>query len=198
MMNDSEVIQSILNGKRDDFTILVEKYQQHIFQVAMGFVHEKEEAEDLTQEIFLNAWKYLPKFRGDSSFSTWLHRIAVNACLNNRRKNTKTLLTMVSQFFAKDRILQQEVFLNEENPEDLLIRKESNAWLQKALANLPENQHTAIVLSKYDDLSQKEIAEILHITEGAVEALIQRAKKNLREKLLSSLKAEHKRRKISD
>jgi RNA polymerase sigma-70 factor (ECF subfamily) len=163
----------------------------------MGFVHDKEEAEDLTQEIFLNVWKSLPKFRGDSSFSTWLHRIAVNACLNNKRKNTGNLLTRLSSFLGKENTLQEHLTLNEESPEDILIREENRAWLKKALDSLPENQHTAIVLSKYEDLSQKEIAGILNITEGAVEALIQRAKKNLREKLLSTQK-EYKRRKNSD
>lgn len=188
MMNDSEVIQSILNGNRDDFRILVEKYQQNVFHIAMGFFHEKEEAEDLTQEIFLNAWKALSRFKGDSSFSTWLHRIAVNACLNNKRKNTGTILTRLSSLLGSNSTLQEHITLHEENPEEILIRKETNAWLQKALDSLPENQHTAIVLSKYDNLSQKEIAEILNITEGAVEALLQRAKRNLREKLLSASK----------
>ena len=70
-----------------------------------------------------------------------------------------------------------------ENPENILVLNEHREWVQKALNSLPENQRTAIVLSKYDDLSQKEIAEIMNTTEGAVEALIQRAKANLREKL---------------
>jgi len=78
------------------------------------------------------------------------------------------------------------------NPESILISKEQNKWVQNALDSLPENQRTAIVLSKYDDLPQKEIAEIMKTTEGAVEALIQRAKANLRIKLASSSKKEKK------
>jgi RNA polymerase sigma-70 factor (ECF subfamily) len=70
-----------------------------------------------------------------------------------------------------------------ENPETLIIQAERNEWVEKALNSLPEKQRTAIVLSKYDDLSQREIAVIMETTEGAVEALIQRAKANLREKL---------------
>jgi RNA polymerase sigma-70 factor (ECF subfamily) len=71
----------------------------------------------------------------------------------------------------------------EEDPENILIRQEHIEWIRRALDALPENQRTAIILSKYDDLPQKEIAEIMNTTEGAVEALLQRAKKNLREKL---------------
>ncbi len=70
-----------------------------------------------------------------------------------------------------------------DNPENIFIRQEHSHWIQKALDSLPENQRTAIILSRYDDLPQKEVAEIMNITEGAVEALLQRAKKNLREKL---------------
>jgi RNA polymerase sigma-70 factor (ECF subfamily) len=187
-MNDSETINSILNGNRDDFKILVEKYQQRIFQIALGFVHDKEDAEDLSQEIFLNAWNSLSKFRGNSSFSTWLHRIAVNACLNQTRKSKGTILNRISFLLEKGSIVISEIQMIDENPEEIIIKKEHKEWLQRALDSLPENQRSAIVLSKYDDLSQKEIAEIMNLTEGAVEALMQRAKKNLREKLLSGSK----------
>jgi RNA polymerase sigma-70 factor (ECF subfamily) len=195
-MNDSETIRSVLRGNRDDFRILVEKYQQRVFRLAMGFVHDREDAEDLTQEIFLNAWLSLAKFRGSSSFSTWLHRIAVNACLNHTRKNKGTILDRISSFLGTEAVLTSEIPLTEDNPEEIIVNKEHQEWVQRALGSLPENQRSAIVLSKYEDLPQKEIAEILNITEGAVEALIQRAKKNLREKLLSASKgSEYKRRK---
>lgn len=187
-MNDSETIRSILNGNRNDFAILVEKYQQMIFRVAMGFVHEKEDAEDITQEVFINAYQSLKKFRGDSSFSTWLHRIAVNVGLNHTRKNRGVVIDKISSFFDHDRIIESELLLIEDNPEDIIIKKEHSEWLRRALDKLPKNQHTAIVLSKYDDLPQKEIADILNISEGAVEALIQRAKKNLRENLSSGIR----------
>lgn len=187
-MNDPEIIQSVLNGKRDNFRILVEKYRQKVFRVAIGFVHEKEDAEDLTQEIFLNAWKSLPDFRGTSSFSTWLHRIAVNACLNHTRKEKGAIISRISSFFGYEGVLQVDTPFSEENPEEVIIRRERSEWLQKALDSLPEKQQTAIVLSKYEDMSQKEISEIMNITEGAVESLIQRAKKNLREKLMSASK----------
>lgn len=184
MMNDSEIIRSVLHGNRDDFRILVEKYQERVFRIAMGFVHGKEDAEDLTQEIFLNAWKSLHAFRGDSSFSTWIHRIAVNACLNHARKNKGTVFTRLSSFFGYEGMLQADIPLYEDDPEEMIIKREHTEWLQKALGSLPEKQRTAIVLSKYEELSQKEISEIMNITEGAVESLIQRARKNLREKLL--------------
>jgi RNA polymerase sigma-70 factor (ECF subfamily) len=188
-MTDPEIIQSVLKGNKDNFRILVDEHHASVFHIAMGFVHDRDEAEDITQEVFIRSWQSLGKFRGDSSFSTWLHRIAVNACLNNaRKKRGSPVFDRIASIFSKDAKAETETLSFQENPEEILIREEHSAWLQKALDSLPENQRTAIILSKYDDLSQKEIATILNLTEGAVEALLQRAKKNLRERLSSGSK----------
>lgn len=196
-MDDFEIIQSVLKGNKENFRILVEKYQQVVFRIAIGFVHEKEEAEDLTQEVFIRAWQSLDKFRGDSAFSTWLHRVAVNACLNNaRKKHALPVLDRISSFFNPEAEIETDILPKTENPEEIIINKEHGLWLQKALDSLPEKQRIAIILSKYDDLPQKEIASIMHLTEGAVEALLQRAKKNLRDKLSASSKKIEKKRRI--
>jgi RNA polymerase sigma-70 factor (ECF subfamily) len=156
----------------------------------MGFVHNKDDADDLTQEIFIQVYQSLYRFKGESAFSTWIYRIAVNASLNKLRKNTSNpFFHRLDALFGtrKEKENSLPVFDNE-NPESILIRQENEKWVQRALDSLPENQRTALVLSKYDDLSQKEIAEIMRTTEGAVEALLQRAKTNLKKKLSSSFK----------
>jgi RNA polymerase sigma-70 factor, ECF subfamily len=188
-MSDSEVIKLIIQGDRNLFSILVERYQSMVFRTCMGFLHNKDDAEDLTQEIFIQAYQSLSKFKGESAFSTWIYRIAVNASLNKVRKTSKSfLLQRLDAVFSSEKSATYSISATDnENPENIIITSEHREWVQKALNSLPENQRTAIVLSKYDDLPQKEIAEIMNTTEGAVEALIQRAKSNLREKL-SSLK----------
>lgn len=193
-MTDSEIIKLILLGNREDFRLLVEKYQPLIFRTCMGFLHDKDEAEDLTQEIFIQTYQSLSKFKGDSLFSTWIYRIAVNAALNKIRKDSKGfLIQRLESLWGNDKTRNFEIAIPEnENPENILILKEHHQWIKQALDSLPENQRTAIVLSKYDDLSQKEIAAIMNTTEGAVEALIQRAKSNLREKLSSIFKKSKK------
>ena len=186
-MNYNEIIKSIVQGDRDSFRILVERYQQMVFRTCMGFLHNKEDAEDLTQDVFIQAYQSLSRFKGESAFSTWLYRIAVNASLNKIRKSKlKLVFERFENLTGSDRTGSDTypVIKNDEDPEKIIIRQEHSEWLGRALDSLPENQKTAIVLSKYDDLSQKEIAEIMNTTEGAVEALLQRAKKNLREKLL--------------
>jgi RNA polymerase sigma-70 factor (ECF subfamily) len=194
-MNENELIKLILQGERDKFRIFVEKYQQLVFRTCMGFVHNKEDADDLTQEVFLKAYQSLPDFKMKSAFSTWLYRIAVNASLNRVRKSSGTsfLQRLESLFGSENKTDWQLTAVDTDDPENIIIRKEHSQWLQKALDSLPENQRTAIVLSKYDDLSQKEIAEIMNTTEGAVEALLQRAKKNLREKLSGSVQKKIKK-----
>lgn len=184
-MTDNEIISSVLQGNTNNYRYLVEKYQQMVFRTCIGFVHNKDDADDLSQDIFIQAYQALPRFKGDSAFSTWLYRIAVNASLNKIRKSPlKNILQRIENFTGKRN--EHETFMSVstgEDPENMLIRQEQIEAVRQALDALPENQRTAIILSKYDDLSQKEIAEIMNNNEGAVEALLQRAKKNLRDKL---------------
>jgi RNA polymerase sigma-70 factor (ECF subfamily) len=189
-MSENEIIQRILQGDYNLYRLLVEQYQSMIFRTCIGFLHNKEDAEDLAQEVFIQAYQALEKFKGDSSFSTWIYRIAVNAALNKTRKNSKNqIIQRLEAVFGSEKNKSINLSVSDiDNPEEIIISQEHRAWVQKALNSLPENQRTAIVLSKYDDLPQKEIAEIMNITEGAVEALIQRAKANLREKLSSQAK----------
>lgn len=193
-MEDSEAIKLIKQGEREQFKVLVERYQTMVFRTCMGFLHNQHDAEDLTQEVFIKAYQSIDSFKGDSAFSTWIYRIAVNASLNKVRANSKNFL-----FQRLDNLLgsgknhePSVVFHESENPEDILVKDEHRQWVQKALDSLPGNQRTAIVLSKYDELSQKDIAEIMNTTEGAVESLIQRAKTNLREKLFAHSKKNKK------
>jgi len=184
-MTDFEVIKLILGGEKEKFRQLVEKHQHMVFRTCMGFLHNKDDADDLTQEVFIQAYQSLSRFKGDSAFSTWIYRIAVNASLNKVRKSSVNIfLHGIETIFGSDKSGEVQLRTpNDENPENIMIRQENIQWVKKALDSLPEKQRTAIVLSKYDELPQKEIAAIMNISEGAVEALIQRAKKSLREKL---------------
>jgi RNA polymerase sigma-70 factor, ECF subfamily len=189
-MTDTEIIKIILQGDRNEFRTLVERYQSMVFRTCMGFLHDKDDADDLTQEVFIQVYQSLNKFKGASAFSTWIYRIAVNASLNRVRKNSRSpILNRLDSLFntAKERELSFPGYDNDD-PENIFIRLEKSKWIQDALDSLPENQRTAIILSKYDDLSQKEISKIMMITEGAIESLIQRAKANLKVKLSSTYK----------
>ena len=193
-MTDNDIIAQILQGDRNLYRKLVEKYQPMVFRSCMGFLHNKDDSDDLTQEIFIQAYQTLSGFKGDAGFSTWIYRIAVNASLNKTRKSSKSLLVQRFEMVFGNSGKQEYSFPipDSENPENILILDEHRELVQRALESLPENQRTAIVLSKYDDLSQRQIAQIMKTSEGAVEALIQRAKANLREKLSSLQKKKKK------
>ena len=99
IMTENEIINRILNGEKNMFRLLVEKYQGMVFRTCMGFVHNKDDADDLSQEVFVGAYQALHKFKGNSSFSTWLYRIAVNASLNKIRKNRKVFCFSALRIF---------------------------------------------------------------------------------------------------
>lgn len=181
-MSDSKLIQEILTGNNNAFKELIEKYQERVFRTALGFVHNKEDAEDIAQEVFINVFQSLSKFKGDAEFSTWLYRITVNNSLNFVNRNKKNwFLQSIDEIFNKSD--------DDNTPLENLEIKERDERIKKAIDSLPESQRTAFILSKYEELSQKEIAQIMNRTEGAIEQLLQRAKNNLQKKL------EHDRRK---
>lgn len=163
-----------------EFEKIVIKYQTMVFRTAIGFVHQKEDAEDLAQEVFLNAYKSWNNFRGDSEISTWLYRITINLSLNfiekSKRKNFLQLTgDALIYLFNRDS--------GEKNPQQQIEISEQEKIIKATIDSLPEKQRIAFVLSRYDDLPQKEIASIMNISEGAVEQLLQRAKANLQRKL---------------
>ncbi len=175
-MNDSDIIRNVLNGDQNKYSLIVEKYQSNVFRTVMGFVHQKENAEEITQDVFVKAYYSLKSFQGRSAFNTWLYRITVNLCLNflNKKKRRKiwSLFTDSFQLPMKEKFVITQM----EEAEEFRI-------VQKAIDSLSEKQRTAFVLSKYEELSQKQIASVMNITEGAVEQLLQRAKINLKKKL---------------
>ena len=190
VITDRDIIKGILAGQRNNYQLLVERYQSLVFRTCLGFIHNKEDADDLTQEVFIQAYQSLKNFKGESSFSTWLYRIAVNASLNKvRRASRFNFLKRFDTIFSSGKEADKtHPDIYAKDPEEILLQAEQAEWVQKALDSLPEKQRTAIILSKYDDLSQKEIAKVLKTSEGAVEALLQRARTNLGKKLVKGYK----------
>ncbi len=183
--DESSIINNVKQGNIQAFNALITKYQSNVFRTCMGFVHNREDADDLTQETFIQAYQALHTFKNESRFSNWLYRIAVNLSLNYLRKaNRKLIFKPINSLFGSDKNTEPELQVPDlDDPEKIFLGGELKQHVQKALDKLPEKQRTAIILSKYDELSQKEIAEIMEINEGAVESLIQRAKAGLRDSL---------------
>ena len=175
-MSDEQLIYKINSNDPSAFKTLMEKYQLQVFRTVMGFVHSKEDAEDITQDVFVKVYQSLASFKGESEFSTWLYRITVNMSINFVNRNRKNrLLQSLEDIFTKPG--------NEKTPLEQLEESERDRRIQKAIDSLTERQRMAFILSKYEELSQKTIASVMNTSEGAVEQLLQRAKNNLQRKL---------------
>lgn len=175
-MSDEQLIKEITSGNHAAFKSLMEKYQLQVFRTVTGFVHTKEDAEEVTQDIFIRVYQSLSSFQHDSEFSTWLYRITVNMCLNFLRRNRKNrLLQSLEAIFT----LNSE----EKTPLEELESAERDRHIRMAIDSLPEKQRMAFILSRYEEMPQKKIAAVMNRTEGAVEQLLQRAKENLKKKL---------------
>lgn len=179
-MYDSELINNVLKGRQQDFALLVTKYQLPVFRTANGFVHNTADAEEITQDVFLKAFFKLSSYNGKAAFSTWLYRITVNISINFLKKKKRnqfwTGLSSLLQLPSKDK-----------NAETMLVEKSQKQLIENAIDQLPFKQRAAFVLTKYEELSQKEVAAIMHSSEGAVEQLVIRAKTNLKKVLEKEL-----------
>lgn len=184
-MNEPEMIQKLKQRDVSAFRKLVEDHQDRIVNTCYGFLHNRQDAEDLAQEVFMEAFRSIEKFRGEAKISTWLYRIAVNRCLNliqsrKRRRMTRSLDGMI-----QDR-REKELPAAPETAGIGLEREERMALLRSAIQRLPKNQRIAVTLNKYEALSYREVADIMNISESAVTALINRGKVNLRKQIRAS------------
>lgn len=177
-MTDLEAVRITLDGNAEAYRFLVEKYQSMVFSIAVGFVHVRQDAEDITQDVFIVAYRSLASFQNKSEFRTWLYRIALNTSITYASRKKRHRLLMGATIDEEQ--LQTS---GGTEPQTHQERKEVHAEIRRAIDELPDNQRKAFVLSKYKDLGQREIAQIMNISEGAVEQLMQRAKKNLQKKL---------------
>ncbi len=180
-MNDIAFIERLKNKDGAAFSQLVEERQQLVYNTALGILQNEEDAEEVTQDVFISVYENLSSFKAEAQLNTWIYRIAVNKSLDAEKKKKR----QKSGGFLK-RIFDREA--NEEavhfdHPGVLLDQKENAAALFAALKKLPTKQRTAFILQKMEGQPNKEIATIMEINETAVESLLARAKNNLRNTL---------------
>ena len=189
-MDEAQLIKGIQEGDRKSFQILVETYQRMVVNTCLGIVHNKADAEDLAQDVFLEIFRNAQNFRGDSKLSTWLYRIATNRSLNLIRSNKrKRFFQSIEETFTGGRNRASEISENRgDQPDQSITDQQRSDILHRAIDQLPEKQRIAFILNKYEDLSYQQIAEVMEISLASVESLIHRAKKNLQEQLLDCYK----------
>jgi RNA polymerase sigma-70 factor (ECF subfamily) len=182
---DAALMLRAKRGDRAAFAALVEKYKQPVMNFVFRSLRDEIEAEDLAQNVFLQAYKSRARYRQTAKFSTWLFTIARNLCLNEIRRRSRHPAESIEEAHAEheDQPRQQYEDKSQIAPPDKLLHGELAQKIEEALAGLPENQRTAILLCRQDELSYEEIAEILDCSLSATKSLIHRGRETLKEKL---------------
>ncbi len=182
-MTEWVLIEQVTLTDEKAFKTIVDTWQNMVYNTVIGIVQSAEDAEDVLQEVFIQVYESIKNFKGDSKFSTWIYRIAVTKSLDHlRKKKRKKRFAFMQSLFGKN-----DELIND--PPDFIHpgvkaeNKENAAVLFKAISALPKNQNVAFVLNKVEGMNYRQISEVLNVSEGAVDSLLQRAKTNLKNSL---------------
>ncbi len=173
--DERALVDACRQGEREAFDRLVVKYQRDIYRLCYRYVDTHEDANDLAQEAFLKAWRAIGRFRGESRFSTWLYRIAVNACLNHRALRRPATEELPDSLPDPGRGALSAV-----------ETKDQSRRVREAVARLPERQRATLILKVYQELSHEEVAAVLGTSVGTVKSNLFHALANLRRLLTPS------------
>ena len=176
-LDERALIEACRAERPGAFDLLVERHRRAVYQLCYRFVGNHEDASDLSQDVFLRAYRGLSGFRSQSSIATWLYRIGVNVCLN--RLSAKTTLGKLTEPIA-DRQFEDN---GAESASDRVLRGERAARVRAAIARLPRVQRATLILRTYHEMSHQEIADVLGSTVGAVKANFFHALANLKKQL---------------
>lgn len=161
-LSDAELISSFINGEEKAFNEIVRRYQKKIYYCIKRYVHEHDEADDILQNVFIKVYKNIKQFKGNSSFYTWIYRIATNESFTYIKiKKARNFIKIDENFEFKD---------EHENPEKEVEQNEMKVLIQKGIDLLPEKQKQVFVLRYYEEMPFKEIAQIMKTSEGGLKA----------------------------
>jgi RNA polymerase sigma factor (sigma-70 family) len=171
--DDDYYIKKTLEGDSNSFSVLVERYQNMVFALALKMLKHREESEEVSQDTFIKVYRSLSKFNGESKFSTWIYRIAYNSCLDRIKKNSKYNNNVEINEITSNEISHTESIF------DSLENKERSIIVKQCMDKLPEDERIIIHLFYFEELNLKEIVEIVSMTEGNVKVKLFRARKKL-------------------
>lgn len=178
---DNSLVRQLIKGEEAAYRETVTTYSTNVYNTALAILQNQEDAEDISQEVFIEVFRSVSRFRGEASLSTWIYRITVTKSLEHIRKNNRKkrtgLFTRIQGKEASPEIRTEDPFYH---PGISLENRERSAILFKAIEKLPDNQKIAFLLHKVEGLAQAEIADIMNLSVSAVESLIVRAKQKLK------------------
>jgi RNA polymerase sigma-70 factor, ECF subfamily len=174
--SDLELVRRVQKGERGAFDLLVLRYQHKVVKLVARMLRDPAEAEDVSQEAFVKAYRALGSFRGDSAFYTWLYRIAVNTARNTMASRQRRPLDYEADLSESEQSVVESRMRHGDTPEAAALSDEIHATVNKAIEALPEDLRTAIILREVEGLSYEEIAEAMDCPVGTVRSRIFRAR----------------------
>lgn len=173
---DSELVSRILQGEKKLFEVIIRRYNQRLYRIGMSVLNDETEAEEAMQAAYIKAYEHLTQFEHRSTFITWLTRILLNQCYEQKRKRSQA------------QTIPEHNLINMKTPDHVLVNKELNGVLESAIAGLPEKYRLVFMLREIESLSVRETSEVLHVEEANVKVRLNRAKTMLRETLNGYMK----------
>jgi RNA polymerase sigma-70 factor (ECF subfamily) len=183
LIEDRMLVEQAQNGNRNAFRQLVERHKERVYYIALDLMSNRSDAEDMSQEAFIKAYKSLHRFRGDAQFSSWLYRITVNTCIDHRRKKWWRIRKAQAPMNQEDQPRIDRLPSGMPGPEESAQEALVQAQLRDALDQLPQRERDVFVLRHDHDLPLKEIAETLGISLGTVKSTLFSAVRRLRDQL---------------
>ncbi len=184
-MTDKEIIENLLRGNQECFRKLIDNYQSMVLNTCNSFVHNRDDAHDITQEVFIEVYSSINSYKQKAKLSTWIYRIAVNKSLNFIRDNKKrNIFRSIENFFSKEQNTKLQLSDNTDLYKNDEVDNERIELLHNTINSLSKNQKIAFTFHKFEKLSYKQIAEVMELSLAAVESLIHRANKNVHKKIL--------------
>src|SRR5438477_3991696 len=180
---DTSLVRDARRGDAQAFRALVERYQRRVYQLALGMVKDADEAMDITQETFVRVHRYLPSFKGESSFFTWTHRIATNLCLDAARRRGRSERVEMDESDAEIEAHMDPPSAALAGPQRAALNAELKAKIDDALASLSENHRAILLLREVEGLSYEELAQALGIRKGTVMSRLFHARLKMQRKL---------------
>jgi len=182
---DAELLLEIQLGSHADFAKLVERHHQRFYRLAFRYLNQKELAEDVVQEAFIQLWENPQRYQPEKSqFTTWFYRIVINKCLDAQKRKKPLFLQNEDDFSDEHQLKQAQS----------LIEAEQKTWLENAIFKLPKAQQTALNLCFMDELSNQQAATIMGLSLKALQSLIMRAKTKLKKQYQTDMDKHHETR----